>query len=485
LALEDALDDLGEVRQQLHEAIEVIDEGFAMFDAEDRLILCNDRYRAIWSVGTQILGSTFEQIARARIDRGDLPEANSNPEQWIASRLARHRNPREPEILRTADGVWLQVNERRTSDGGIVGLYTDITEIKAEETRRREQALAEKSALQQSTIDSLDQGVLVLDAQGRLEVWNRRFTQLLEMQWAALKQGDDLSGLAGLEDLAQVGLPHSAELRTRNGSMLDLRVTPMPDGGRVATFTDITERQEKEQQLLKAVDRLSHANTELERFAYVASHDLREPLRTIVSFTQLLQKRYPQEGEAQEYVDLVIGAGKRMNELICGLLDYSRVSGQSNPFRPCDMVQIAGLVLDNLRGSIEQSGAVIDLAPLPLVTGDAVQLVQLLQNLISNAIKYCRPDSVPQISITARKLPDGDCCFQIEDNGIGIDDGEHDIYEIFRRLHHNSAYPGAGIGLAVCRRIVEHHGGKLWHEPSESGGTRFLFTLTFAENDKP
>jgi len=267
--------------------------------------------------------------------------------------------------------------------------------------------------------------------------------------------------------------------------MLDLRVTPMPDGGRVATFTDITERQEKEQQLLKAVDRLSHANTELERFAYVASHDLREPLRTIVSFTQLLQKRYPQEGEAQEYVDLVIGAGKRMNELICGLLDYSRVSGQSNPFRPCDMVQIAGLVLDNLRGSIEQSGAVIDLAPLPLVTGDAVQLVQLLQNLISNAIKYCRPDSVPQISITARKLPDGDCCFQIEDNGIGIDDGEHDIYEIFRRLHHNSAYPGAGIGLAVCRRIVEHHGGKLWHEPSESGGTRFLFTLTFAENDKP
>ena len=476
-ALEGALDDLGKVRQQLHEAIEVIDEGFAMFDAQDRLLLCNERYRSIWNTSTPLIGATFEQLARALIARDTLPQAVGDPEAWIAERVEQHHNPREPVLLRTSDGRWLQVSERRT-DGGIVSLYTDVTEVKAVEARRRERELAEKSVLLQSTLDNLDQGVLVINRSGRLEAWNQRFIQLLELQWASLSMGDTLSGLKGLESLTEVSLPFAAEHRTADGRLMDLRINPMPDGGRVATFTDITERQVKEQQLVQAVDRLSQANTELERFAYVASHDLREPLRTIVSFTQLLQRRYPLEGEAQEFIDLVIGAGKRMNALICGLLDYSRVSGQSSPFRTCDMGLIVNLVLDNLRVSIDQSGASIEVAPLPHVNGDAVQLVQLVQNLLGNAIKYCRPDQKPRVSIAAEKTDDGNWLFAITDNGIGVEESGQDIYEIFRRLHHNTAYPGTGIGLAVCRRIVQHHGGKLWHEAVESGGTRFLFTLT-------
>ena len=332
--------------------------------------------------------------------------------------------------------------------------------------------------LLQSTLDNLDQGVLVINRSGRLEAWNQRFIELLELQWASLSMGDTLSGLKGLESLTEVSLPFAAEHRIADGRLLDLRINPMPDGGRVATFTDITERQVKEQQLVQAIDRLSQANTELERFAYVASHDLREPLRTIVSFTQLLQRRYPLQGEAQEFIDLVIGAGKRMNALICGLLDYSRISGQSSPFRTCDMSLIVNLVLDNLRDSINQSSASIEVSPLPHVNGDAVQLVQLMQNLLGNAIKYRRPDQPPQVSISAEKTDDGNWRFAITDNGIGVEESGQDIYEIFRRLHHSAAYPGAGIGLAVCRRIVQHHGGKLWHEAVESGGTRFLFTLT-------
>ena len=484
-ALEGALDDLGKVRLQLYEAIEVIDEGFAMFDDQDRLLLCNERYRRIWNSPSPLIGATFEQLARALIARDSLPQALGDPEAWIAERVEQHLNPHEPVLLRTADGRWLQVSERRTSAGGIVSLYTDVTEVKAVESRRRERELAEKMALLQTTLDNLDQGVLVVNRAGRLEAWNQRFIQLLELQWASLNMGDTLSGLKGLETLTKAPLPFAAEHRTIDGRLLDLRINPMPDGGRVATFTDITERQIKEQQLVQAVDRLSQANTELERFAYVASHDLREPLRTIVSFTQLLQRRYPLEGEAQEFIDLVVGAGKRMNALICGLLDYSRVSGQSSPFRACDMGLIVNLVLDNLRGSIDQSGAIIQVPPLPMVNGDAVQLVQLLQNLLGNAIKYCAPDQRPLISIAAEQTADGDWLFAVTDNGIGIKDGGQDIYEIFRRLHHSAAYPGTGIGLAICRRIVQHHGGRLWHEAVASGGTRFLFTLAKEHPEEP
>ncbi|HVI51597.1 MAG TPA: PAS-domain containing protein [Candidatus Sulfotelmatobacter sp.] len=469
VALEDALGDLGRMRLQLREAIEVIDEGFAMFDAQDRLVLCNERYRSIWA-NAPLIGATFEQLARTLIAQNSLPQAIDDPEKWVAERIERHLNPRDPVLVQSSDGRWLQVSERRTGDGGIVSLYTDVTEIKAVEARRRERELAQKSIQLQATLDNLDQGVSVLNRTGRLESWNQRFIELLS--------GDaPLSELPSLADLTTVPLPYAAEYQTQAGRVLDVRVNPMPGDGRVATFTDITDRQAKEQQLVQAVDRLSQANTELERFAYVASHDLREPLRTIVSFTQLLQRRYPMEGEAQDYIDLVIGAGKRMNALICGLLDYSRVSGQASPFRPCDMQKICALVLDNLRGSIEQSGARIAVQPLPTVSGDAVQLVQLLQNLIGNGIKYCRPGVLPEVRIDANLAGNDEWCFTVTDNGIGIEDGNQDIYEIFRRLHHSSAYPGTGIGLAVCRRIVEHHGGRLWHEAAETGGTRFLFIL--------
>jgi len=474
LALEEVLEELGNAQRFLHEAIETIDEGFALFDKTDKLVLCNERFRHVWGNAAQ-LGTTFEQMARSLVATNMLPEALEDPESWIAERVDRHRHPREPVVIHTGDGRWLQVSERPTADGGIVSLYTDITTIKTLESKRRERELAEKSLLLQSSIDNLSQGVSVVDHAGRMLAWNSRFLELLDLPPEAVKIGMPLKSLQIQAGIA-TDAPALAEHVTPLGRVLDIRRNAMPGGGHVSTYTDITLARAKEDQLKNAVDSLTSANTELERFAYVASHDLREPLRTIVSFTQLLQRCFPQEDQAKEYMDLIIRAGARMNALIAGLLDYSRVSGQSSPFVPCDLNAIGRAVLDNLHGSIEQSTAEIQLAPLPQVIADPVQMVQLLQNLIGNAIKYRHPDHPPRIQVSALS-DDKEVRISVSDNGIGIDDGGHDIYEIFRRLHHNSAYPGAGIGLAVCRRIVQHHGGKLWHEPSEDGGTTFHFTL--------
>ncbi len=260
-ALETALHDLGQAnfaaetaRLFLHEAIESINEGFLLCDADDRVVLGNSRYQSLWDTKRVPLceGQTFADLTRRAALSGQVEDSAADPEGWIARRLASHRAPGEPFVLRMTGGRWLQVSERRTKDGGIVGLYTDITEIKLTEERRRERELAEKSVLLQSSLDSLAQGVSVFDRERRLVVWNQRFIDLLGGPPPALQVGTPLSAFRPFAAMAAQEGPNvklSLERETPAGRVVEIMRNPMPDGGFVTTYTDITQRKRSEEAL--------------------------------------------------------------------------------------------------------------------------------------------------------------------------------------------------------------------------------------------
>jgi PAS domain S-box-containing protein len=232
---------------------------------------------------------------------------------------------------------------------------------------------------------------------------------------------------------------------------------------------------------LRTNEALARTNAELQQFAFVASHDLQEPLRTISSFTQLLAKRYQGNlGEdADQYIQYTVGAAKRMAELIADLLSFSRLGSESEVEKSeTDCEAVFARSLENLRFAIQETHAIITHDALPVLQADAARLCQVFQNIIGNAIKY-RSGEVPQIHVSALKGP-GEWIFSIRDNGIGIDSGYTErIFGLFKRLH-GSDYPGTGLGLAICKKIVEQHGGRIWVESKPGAGSAFYFSLPFA-----
>ncbi|OAN43940.1 hypothetical protein A6A04_08635 [Paramagnetospirillum marisnigri] len=231
----------------------------------------------------------------------------------------------------------------------------------------------------------------------------------------------------------------------------------------------------------KKARQLATSNADLERFAYIASHDLQEPLRSIASYLQLLQKRYQEQldDQAREYISYAVGGAKRMHDLIVDLLAYSRVNSQGEPFKPCDLDEVVAEARQNLSIQIKESAAIIEVGELPPLIGDRRQLLSLFQNLMSNAIKYRKPDVAPLIRISATQQ-DGRWHFRVEDNGIGIEEAYHQrVFVIFQRLHAAGRYEGTGIGLALCKRIVERHGGAIHVESQLGQGASFCFDLPF------
>jgi signal transduction histidine kinase len=258
---------------------------------------------------------------------------------------------------------------------------------------------------------------------------------------------------------------------------------------------EIAERRRAEKEIERYAQKLErHAveleqsNKELEQFAYVASHDLQEPLRMVTSYLQLLELRYKGklDADADDFIHFAVDGAAHMSELIKGLLAYSRVDSQGAPLRATGCQAVLEQAVENLQLSIEESGAVVTFDALPVVEGDATQLVQLFQNLFSNAIKF-RGEQPPRVHVEAQHRPaqpgaerpgNGDWLFSVRDNGIGIEPQYAErIFVIFQRLHPRDSYPGTGIGLAICKRIVERHGGRIWVESEVDGGSRFCFTL--------
>ena len=249
----------------------------------------------------------------------------------------------------------------------------------------------------------------------------------------------------------------------------------------LAISRDIGERKKTEKEMKKLITDLKRSNDELEQFAYVASHDLQEPLRTIASFTQLLERRYKGkfDKDADEFMDYVINASVRMKDQIEGLLEFSRVATREKTFKLVDMNNILNHAINHLKTLIKENNAEITYNSLPQVRGEADQLQRVFQNLIINAIKFKKENEPPKIHISVQK-DEKEYIFSVSDNGIGIEKQYMErIFVIFQRLHTHEEYKGTGIGLSIVKRIIERHNGRIWVESKPADGSTFYFTIPF------
>jgi PAS domain S-box-containing protein len=247
---------------------------------------------------------------------------------------------------------------------------------------------------------------------------------------------------------------------------------------------DVTGRKQAEEKLKQTLKELERSNKDLEQFAYAASHDLQEPLRTVSNFSQLLAKRYKGEldAKADQFIGFIVDGATRMQQMIDDLLAYSRVSTRAKPFQLTNCETVFDQALTNLKMAIEESEALVTHDPLPTVIADASQMVQLFQNLISNAIKFRKEK--PRITVSAVQI-ENEWLFSVQDNGIGIapEFMEH-IFKMFQREHASAKYPGTGVGLAICKKIVERHGGRIWVETQAGKGSTFYFTIPARKGER-
>jgi PAS domain S-box-containing protein len=364
------------------------------------------------------------------------------------------------------------------------------------ERNRMERALRDSEALYHSLVETLPVNILRKDLKGRITFGNKRYAETMGRPIAELigKTDTDLFP----PDLAKKYINDDRRVIETGKIFEDIEAhrqsgweqfymqvikAPVFDAhgkiiGTQVIFWDVTARKRAEQALEQTAAELARSNRELEQFAYVASHDLQEPLRMITAYTQLLQRRYKTrlDQEANEFISYAVDGALRMQKLIQDLLAYSRVGSRTHPFEVTETEKTLEAAIANLYVAITETGAKITHEAMPQVCGDAVQLIQLFQNLLSNAIKFRGPEP-PHIHVGIEGKQ-GNWIFSVRDNGIGIDPQYfRRIFVIFQRLHTQHEYPGTGIGLAVCKKIVERHQGRIWVESEPGRGTTFYFTL--------
>ncbi|MFN8298697.1 MAG: ATP-binding protein [Chitinophagales bacterium] len=321
-----------------------------------------------------------------------------------------------------------------------------------------------------------------------LDFTGKKFEEELGTGWLKNVHPDDMILLNDIAPQLNAYAEYSVEyrLRRKDGTyrhILEIG-TPrfLPDSkfaGYMGSCLDISEMKLVQNELSNYANELKRSNEELEQFAYVASHDMQEPLRMIASYIQLIQRGL-ESGRTDgltEFMGFVLDGTSRMQALISDLLQFSRVSRKGNPFTRVDMNETARIAIGHLQQKIKENNATVNFGSMPVVFGDSFQLIRLLQNLADNAIKFKHPDRKPEINISVEER-DSDWLFKVSDNGIGIEDKFYNrIFVIFQRLHTRNEYEGTGIGLAVCKKIVERHGGEIWVESEEGKGSTFYFTI--------
>ena len=503
-------------RARLMHALDVMADGFALYDSSDRLVLYNKKYVDYSPLVADIImpGIAKEEILRESVRRGAFNLNGRTPDEYISWRLERHRNPTEPIEVLGADGRWILITEKKTDDGSIVGTRSDITELKLREMEmlRISQQLHAKNIHFDTALSNMVQGLCMFDKDQRLIVVNRRYLEIYGFSAEIVKPGITLRGLmeysvslgnytkdeadralAERNDPARLSQRTVLKQRLKDGRVIAVMNEPMTDGGTIATYQDITESETAAVMMLEYTQKLERSNRELIDFAYVASHDLQEPLRKIEAFGDRLQKKYgeilPDDGKM--FVDRMHNAASRMRRLINDLLSYSRITTNAKPFQWISLEDLVTEVQSDLQIRIEENEAVIETNDLPKLECDATQMRQLIQNLVSNALKFRKPDRTPIIKIhgvlenAANSITEKNLVMTISDNGIGFDNAfKEQIFTIFQRLHSRNEYEGTGIGLATCRKIVERHGGTIDAFGVQDEGSTFKFIIPQKQTSK-
>jgi PAS domain S-box-containing protein len=389
----------------------------------------------------------------------------------------------------------------------LAGMAIEITEQKRAEAR-----LQETTMLQQAILDSANYAIMSTDADGVLRLFNKAAEQQLGYRaeevigkliptvfhdpWEIAARAAELAAERGepLQSEADVfihdpgqGIPEEREWTfiRKDGSRYPVRlsISGVRDAtghlhGFMGIAADITEEKAAEEALARQTEELRRSNAELEQFAYVASHDLQEPLRMVVSYLQLLERRHSQHlsPDAHEFIGYAVDGARRMQALINDLLDYSRVGTRGKAFGPVDCDKVVRNALRNLQVAVEEVGAEVTVETLPTIQGDVSQIGRLFQNLIGNALKFHGADA-PVVRVGVEERNDS-WLFSVRDNGIGIaPEHQERIFAVFQRLHSRTEYPGTGIGLAICKKIVERHGGQIRVESAVGQGSTFTFSI--------
>ncbi len=479
----------GTPRRGLEDSFRLLFESmpYATFLAEGcgRIVMANSRALAMFGYSQgELVGKEIENLVAERFrdaHRGCRTQCSTN------SQLGSLGSGLEVYGLR-GDGsefpAVVRMSPIRYDDG--IFVLSIVREIAA-----RRQAETTHAVLT-SLVRSSEDAILTLDPGGKILSWNAGAETLTGYR-AEEVVGESVSSSRTLGQpdaiMAALGkLPEPQRYETvgqrKDGTLAEVEITISPihdvQGKMVCAWLiarDVGARNRAMHELTQVTAELMRSNAELEQFAYAASHDLREPLQIIASHVQLLERRYKDklDADANEFIRYAVDGANRMKTLISALLTYSRAAtGQD--FGPVNCAEALENVMSSLKFAIDESGARIRPGALPTVRGIAPQIVQLLQNLVGNAIKF-RGSEPPLVRVEAQRSAD-EWLFSVADNGIGIapESGQR-IFEVFQRPHGQNEYPGSGVGLAICRRIVEHHGGRIWMESKPGRGTTFHFTM--------
>ena len=530
-------------QRRLRDAIETISEGFALFDADDRLVLWNSNYVNLLTIlGQDVqVGTPFAKVIHNAVANGAIRDAIGNEAAWTAERIAYHHHPGRSFIYRLTDGRWVQVNERRTDEGGTVSLYTDISDIKAMEEERRRRELAENSELLQATLESLSQGVAVFNHHLRLVAWNQRYIDLHQFPEGLVREGTHYAealrcnaerGEYGPGDparqagdrlaMALTNLPRSFERHLSGGRIVDVASNRMPDGGFVSTYSDITERKfadlklrDSEQRLKNAARDLQIANESLERrveqrtaelsaanqalhqakivaeqanasktkFLAAASHDLHQPLNAARLFVAAMAEQDGMDKGNRDLIVSIDNALEAIDGLLRALFDISKLDAG---VMTVDMVdfEVAPL-LEQLRKEYlpQARDAGLELTVVPCraaIRSDPRLLARILRNFLSNAVRYTETGGI----LLGCRHHRGQLSIGVWDSGIGIPEEKMaDVFQEFQQiaLPGRRREKGMGLGLAIVERIA-----RLLNHPLEvrsrlGAGSSFAVRVSMAD----
>ena len=476
--------------------VEASPNGLIMVDGEGRIVLVNaEAERQFGYDRAEVLGQPIELLLPGALR--DLHEQHRT--RYTGAPAIRAMGVgRDLHGLRK-DGVAFPIeiglNPIHTPDGlQVLSAIVDISQ-----RLKSEQAIRETEQKLSTVVDLLPVGVAIINSQSKFIYANPALASIVGLPLEAIYSGmfgerqymhadgtpmpaDEFASSRALVEQQTIYNVETGIVKD-NGSVTWINSTATPvdisDWRAVVVTTDITERKRIEIAMHAQAEELRRSNADLEQFAYIASHDLQEPLRMVASYTELLRERYSGQldARADKFINYAVDGARRMQQLVNDLLSYARIGTQGKAFAPTDTALILTRVLNSILLRIRENDAQISAGSLPVVLADPIQIGQLFQNLISNAIKF-HGDARPEISISARRHHSGMWEFAFADNGIGIDsEYAQRVFQIFQRLHERKTYPGSGIGLAVAKRIVERHGGQIWFESQVGQGATFYFTL--------
>lgn len=471
------------ISEQLKSFLDNYAEAVLVTDNADQPLYVNEAFRTL--TGFQNSDAAFFPVSELRKAMvNSVAGKNFSIERWECA----YKRPDEKEI-------WLKVSLSRVDAGNeapgklytLVGNPTqDQLKELLQDSENKYTELAEETPVMIWMTNPSH--LTYYFNKAWLDFTGRKLEEEVGTGWFRNVHPDDAQAYNDVGHLVRNNINYSVEYRLKRHDgqyryILEI-ATPrfLPDGsfgGYMGSCLDITDMKTAQVELANQTKELQRSNEELEQFAYVASHDLQEPLRMISSYVQLISKRI-ESGKTEglgEYMEFAIGGVNRIQALISDLLQYSRVHRKGNPFAEVDLNEVGNIVKAHLMNRISETGAKVTFGPMPKVLGDSFQLIRLLQNLVDNALKFKRPDSIPEVNVTVEDRGDY-WKFAVSDNGIGIDDKFYSrIFVIFQRLHAREEYEGTGIGLAVCKKIVERHGGEMWVTSEPGKGSTFFFTI--------